>query len=194
MLAWHSKFTFRDKSHCYTWIIPYSVSSLSVFSWRLLKRRKMRNYTKITEFILLGLSDDPQLQVVIFVFLLITYVLSITGNLTIITLTLLDIHLQTPMYFFLRSFSILEVSFTTVTIPKFLATIITGDKTNSFNDCIAQFFFFCLFCFFHSLSFTFWLPCPMTVTLPSANRCITWPSWITESAHCLSWPLGWRHS
>ena len=102
----------------------------------------MRNYTEITEFILLGLSDDPQLQVVIFVFLFITYMLSITGNLTIITLTLLGIHLQTPMYFYLKSFSIMEVSFTTVTIPKFLATITTGDKTISFNDCMAQLFSF----------------------------------------------------
>ena len=102
----------------------------------------MRSNTEIREFILLGLSDDPQLQVLIFVFLLITYMLSVTGNLTIITLTLLDIHLQTPMYFFLRSFSTLEISFTTVTIPKFLATIITGDKTISFNDCMTQLFFF----------------------------------------------------
>ena len=102
----------------------------------------MRNYTEITEFILLGLSDDPQLQVVSFIFLLITYMLSITGNLTIITLTLLDAHLQTPMYFFLRNFSLLEISFTTVSIPKFLATIITGDKTIPFNDCMAQLFFF----------------------------------------------------
>ncbi|XP_055422209.1 olfactory receptor 6C1-like [Bubalus kerabau] len=68
--------------------------------------------------------------------------LSITGNLTIITLTLLDAHLQTPMYFFLRNFSLLEVSFTTVSIPRFLATIITGDKTIPFNDCMAQLFFF----------------------------------------------------
>ena len=104
----------------------------------------MRNHTETIKFILLELSDNPQLQVVIFVFLLITYMLSITGNLTIITLTLLDAHLQTPMYFFLRNFSILEVSFTTVSIPKFLATIITGDKTISFNDCIAQLFFFIL--------------------------------------------------
>lgn len=102
----------------------------------------MRNSTEIREFILLGLSDDPNLQVVIFVFLLITYMLSITGNLTIITLTLLDSHLHTTMYFFLRNYSLLEVSFTTVSIPKFLGTIITGDKTIPFNDCIAQLFFF----------------------------------------------------
>uniref|UniRef100_A0A452QD42 Olfactory receptor n=1 Tax=Ursus americanus TaxID=9643 RepID=A0A452QD42_URSAM len=104
----------------------------------------MRNHTEVTEFILLGLSDDPQLQGVIFVFLFITYTLSIMGNLTIITLTLLDPHLQTPMYFLLRNFSLLEVSFTTVSIPKFLGTLITGDKTISFNDCMAQFFFFIL--------------------------------------------------
>ena len=59
------------------------------------------NHTVITEFVLLGLSDDPELQIVIFLFLLITYVLSVTGNLTIITLTWVDFHLQTPMYFFL---------------------------------------------------------------------------------------------
>ncbi|XP_062058457.1 olfactory receptor 6C1-like [Lepus europaeus] len=104
----------------------------------------MRNLTTVTEFILLGLSDDPKLQVVIFVFLFITYMLSIMGNLTIITLTLLDSHLHTPMYFFLRNFSFLEVSFTTVSIPRFLSTIMTGDKTISFNDCIAQLFFFIL--------------------------------------------------
>ena len=104
----------------------------------------MRNHTELTDFILLGLSDDPQLQEVIFVFLLITYILSITGNLTIITLTLLDSHLQTPMYFFLRNFSLLEISFTTVSVPKFLGTLITGDKTVSFNDCMAQLFFFIL--------------------------------------------------
>nr|XP_010956460.2 olfactory receptor 6C1-like [Camelus bactrianus] len=48
------------------------------------------------------------------------------------------------MYFFLRNFSLLEVSFTTVSIPRFLSTIVTGDKTISFNDCIAQLFFFIL--------------------------------------------------
>ena len=105
----------------------------------------MRNHTETIKFILLELSDNPQLQVVIFVFLLITYMLSITGNLTIITLTLLDAHLQTPMYFFLRNFSILEVSlYPSLSIPKFLAIIVTGDKTISFNDCIAQLFFLIL--------------------------------------------------
>ncbi|XP_004692713.1 PREDICTED: olfactory receptor 6C3 [Condylura cristata] len=100
------------------------------------------NHTMITEFVLLGLSDDPRLQGVIFFFLMITYILSVAGNLTIITLTLLDSHLQTPMYFFLRNFSFLEISFTTVCIPRFLRAIITRDKTISYNNCAAQLFFF----------------------------------------------------
>ncbi|CAI9168116.1 unnamed protein product [Rangifer tarandus platyrhynchus] len=100
------------------------------------------NHTVITEFVLLGLSDDPELQIVIFLFLFITYVLSVTGNLTIITLTWVDSHLQTPMYFFLRNFSFLEISFTTVCIPRFLGAIITKDKTISYNNCAAQLFFF----------------------------------------------------
>ncbi|XP_031796039.1 olfactory receptor 6C1-like [Sarcophilus harrisii] len=102
----------------------------------------MKNHTRVTEFILLGLSDDPELQMVIFCFLLLAYILSIAGNVTIIILTLLDSHLQTPMYFFLRNFSFLEISFTTACIPRFLGTIITKDKTISYNNCMAQLFFF----------------------------------------------------
>ncbi|XP_032201539.1 olfactory receptor 6C74-like [Mustela nigripes] len=101
----------------------------------------MGNHTQAIVFILAGLTDDPQLKVVLFVFLLLTYLLSVTGNLTIITLTLVDIHLKTPMYFFLRNFSFLEISYTTTCIPKLLVTMATGDKTISFNCCATQVFF-----------------------------------------------------
>uniref|UniRef100_A0A8C0L136 Olfactory receptor n=2 Tax=Canis lupus dingo TaxID=286419 RepID=A0A8C0L136_CANLU len=101
----------------------------------------MRNHTKVTEFILLGLTDDPKWQVVLFIFLLVTYMCSVTGNLVIIFLTLTDPHLKTPMYFFLRNFSFLEMSFTSATIPRFLVTVVTGDRTISYNDCLAQVFF-----------------------------------------------------
>ncbi|XP_049639525.1 olfactory receptor 6C74-like [Suncus etruscus] len=101
----------------------------------------MRNHTTVTTFILLGLTNDPQLQVVIFVLLLFTYMTSVAGNLTIITLTLLDSHLKTPMYFFLRNFSVLEITFTTVCIPRFLVSMVTGNRTISYNSCIAQLFF-----------------------------------------------------
>ncbi|XP_003476275.1 olfactory receptor 6C75 [Cavia porcellus] len=102
----------------------------------------MKNTTSVTEFILLGLTDDLQWQVVLFIFLLVTYLLSVSGNLIIITLTLADHNLQTPMYFFLRNFSVLEISFTSVCIPRFLVTIVTGDRTISYKGCVAQLFFF----------------------------------------------------
>nr|XP_025844891.1 olfactory receptor 6C2-like [Vulpes vulpes] len=105
----------------------------------------MRNHTAITTFILLGLTEDPQLQVLLFIFLFLSYVLSITGNLTIIILTFMDSHLKTPMYFFLRNFSILEISFTTVCIPRFLYSITTGDNTITYNACACQIFFIGLF-------------------------------------------------
>uniref|UniRef100_A0A7N5JNR1 Olfactory receptor n=2 Tax=Ailuropoda melanoleuca TaxID=9646 RepID=A0A7N5JNR1_AILME len=101
----------------------------------------MGNRTSVIEFILLGLTDDADLQALLFLFLLLTYVLSILGNVTIIILTLLDYRLQTPMYFFLRNFSFLEISFTSVFVPKMLVNIGTGDKTISFAGCFTQYFF-----------------------------------------------------
>ncbi|XP_062931300.1 olfactory receptor 6C6-like [Cynocephalus volans] len=109
-----------------------------------MKKREMKNQSTETDFILLGLTDDPLLQIVIFLFLFFNYILSLMGNLTILLLTLLDPHLKTPMYFFLRNFSFLEILFTTVCIPRFLISILTGDKTISYNDCATQLFFFIL--------------------------------------------------
>ncbi|XP_007518342.2 olfactory receptor 6C76-like [Erinaceus europaeus] len=104
----------------------------------------MRNRTSVKEFILLGLTDNPELQLLIFFFLFLTYLLSVAGNLIIIILTLLDSHLKTPMYFFLRNFSLLEISFTSVCNPRFMISILTGDKSISYNACGAQLFFFIL--------------------------------------------------
>uniref|UniRef100_A0A8C3WET3 Olfactory receptor n=1 Tax=Catagonus wagneri TaxID=51154 RepID=A0A8C3WET3_9CETA len=101
----------------------------------------MGNHTKVIVFILEGLTDDPQFKVVLFIFLLLTYLLSITGNSIIIILTLVDPHLKTPMYFFLWNFSFLEISFTTTCIPNFLVMMATGDKTISYSRCAAQVFF-----------------------------------------------------
>ncbi|XP_072506482.1 olfactory receptor 6C2-like [Notamacropus eugenii] len=101
----------------------------------------MRNHTEITVFILQGLTDDPQLQVLVFIFLFLNYILSVMGNLTIIILTLVNPYLKTPMYFFLRNFSFLEVSFTTACIPRYLYSMSTGDNTISRDACFTQIFF-----------------------------------------------------
>ena len=104
----------------------------------------MRNHTSAKEFILLGLTDDPEINVFIFLFLFCTYILTVTENTTVITLTLLNSHLKTPMYFFLRNFSFLEISFTTACIPRFLVSIAPGDMTISYNSCMTQVFFLIL--------------------------------------------------
>ncbi|KAL2776290.1 olfactory receptor 6C68, partial [Daubentonia madagascariensis] len=105
----------------------------------------MRNHTAITTFILLGPTEDPRLQVLLFIFLFLTYMLSVTGNLTIITLTTVDPHLKTPMYFFLQNFSFLEISFTTACVPRFLYSISTEDRTIAYNACAIQLFLTDLF-------------------------------------------------
>ena len=93
----------------------------------------------------LGLTNDPKPQVLLFVFLFLTYMLSVAGNLIVITLTLLDFHLKTPICYFLWNFSFLEVSFTMVCIPRFLYSMATGDNTVTFSACATQLFFIVFF-------------------------------------------------
>ncbi|XP_054850380.1 olfactory receptor 49-like [Eublepharis macularius] len=102
----------------------------------------MQNLTLVTEFILLGFTDVWELQVALFVVLLITYLLTVSGNLLIISITFVDQRLHSPMYFFLRNFSFLEISFTTVIIPKMLANLLSKRKTISVTACFIQSFFY----------------------------------------------------
>ncbi|XP_004692524.1 PREDICTED: olfactory receptor 6C2-like [Condylura cristata] len=105
----------------------------------------MRNHTAIKTFILLGLTDDPQLKILIFIFLFISYMLSITGNLIIIFLILVDSHLKTAMYYFLQNFSFLEISFTSACIPRFLYSLSTGNRNFPYSACLSQLFLTDLF-------------------------------------------------
>ncbi|XP_040088772.1 olfactory receptor 6C2-like [Oryx dammah] len=105
----------------------------------------MRNHSAITAFIIMGLTNDTQLEILIFVFLLVTYMLSVIGNLTIISLIFVDPHLKTAMYFFLQNFSFLEISFTTACVPTYLYIISSGDKIITINACFSQIFFIVLF-------------------------------------------------
>uniref|UniRef100_A0A8C2VIG6 G-protein coupled receptors family 1 profile domain-containing protein n=1 Tax=Chinchilla lanigera TaxID=34839 RepID=A0A8C2VIG6_CHILA len=78
------------------------------------------NLTQITEFVLIGVSDRPDLQVPLFLVFLVIYGLTVMGNLAIITLTSVDSKLQTPMYFFLRHLAVINFSNFTVIAPKML--------------------------------------------------------------------------
>ncbi|XP_057343927.1 olfactory receptor 6C2-like [Manis pentadactyla] len=105
----------------------------------------MRNHSTVTMFIIMGLTNDPHLEILVFTFLFITYTFSVIGNLTIISLILVDSHLKTAMYFFLQNFSFLEISLTTACVPTYLYIISSGNKTISIKACFSQVFFIILF-------------------------------------------------
>ncbi|ELW65900.1 Olfactory receptor 8J2 [Tupaia chinensis] len=96
------------------------------------------NFTRVTEFILMGVSDKPELQIPLFFVFLVIYGLTVTGNLGIITLTSVDSRLQTPMYFFLRHLAIINFGNATVIAPKMLVNFLVTKKTISYYGCAAQ--------------------------------------------------------
>lgn len=96
------------------------------------------NFTRVTEFILTGVSDCPELQIPLFLVFLVLYVLTVAGNLGIITLTSVDSRLQTPMYFFLRHLAIINLGNSTVIAPKMLINFLVKKKTISFYECATQ--------------------------------------------------------
>ncbi|XP_007479857.1 olfactory receptor 49-like [Monodelphis domestica] len=102
----------------------------------------MGNSTTITEIILQGLTDACEFQMLIFVGLLLTYIITLLGNFLIIVVTLMDHRLHTPMYYFLRNFAVLEIWFTSVIFPKMLNNILTGNKTISLLGCFLQCFLY----------------------------------------------------
>ncbi|XP_036621076.1 olfactory receptor 10AG1-like [Trichosurus vulpecula] len=109
------------------------------------------NLTGIKEFILLGFSDVPNLQGLLFGIFIIIYVSILTGNGLIIVVTKCDPALQTPMYFFLGNFSFLEICYTSVTLPRMLADLWTQRRIISLSMCAVQLGFFliigCTECF-----------------------------------------------
>ena len=97
-----------------------------------------RNFTQVTEFILIGVSERPDLQIPLFFVFLVIYGLTVTGNLSIITLTSVDSRLQTPIYFFLRHLAIINLGNSTVIAPKMLINFLVKKHTTSFYECAIQ--------------------------------------------------------
>ncbi|XP_007605759.1 olfactory receptor 2J3 isoform X1 [Cricetulus griseus] len=92
-------------------------------------------------FILLGFSKWPNLEVILFVVILIFYLMTLTGNLFIIILSYLDSHLHTPMYFFLSNLSALDLCYTTSSVPQLLFNLWGPEKTISYAGCMLQLYF-----------------------------------------------------
>ncbi|XP_034646067.1 olfactory receptor 6N1-like [Trachemys scripta elegans] len=100
-----------------------------------------RNETTVTELILLGFGDLPDLQILLFLMFLVIYMATMAGNTLIVVLVVTDQHLHTPMYFFLGNLSYLEICYTSTILPRLLASLLTGDRTISVSGCITQLYF-----------------------------------------------------
>ncbi|XP_029437213.1 olfactory receptor 5V1-like [Rhinatrema bivittatum] len=107
----------------------------------------IKQHTHVTEFIILGFPEFPNLQIPLFLLFLLIYLIILMGNLTIIALTCLDPHLHTPMYFFLCNLSFLDISSTSVTLPKLLDIILRKGKSISVQGCLTQMYFFLCFAY-----------------------------------------------
>ncbi|XP_053417818.1 olfactory receptor 10A5 [Nycticebus coucang] len=104
------------------------------------------NWTGVSEFILVSFSSLPtEIQSLLFLAFLIIYLVTLMGNSLIILVTLADPILHSPMYFFLRNLSFLEIGFNLVIVPKMLGTLLARDTTISFLGCATQMYFFFFF-------------------------------------------------
>ncbi|XP_053305943.1 olfactory receptor 1361-like [Spea bombifrons] len=105
----------------------------------------MINASVVTEFILMGFSDNPKDKITLFVVFLLMYFITLGGSLLIIVLTVSDARLHNPMYFLLSNLSFVDMCSTSTTMPKMLVGLLSGNKTISFPFCITQLFFFVTF-------------------------------------------------
>ncbi|XP_011384200.1 olfactory receptor-like protein OLF4 [Pteropus vampyrus] len=103
------------------------------------------NYSQITEFLLVGFSEEPELQRLIFGLFFFMYLITMVGNLLIVLAVSSDSHLHTPMYFFLSKMSFVDICLTSTTIPKMLVNIQTQSQVITYKGCITQLYFFLLF-------------------------------------------------
>ncbi|XP_052020375.1 olfactory receptor 12D1-like [Apodemus sylvaticus] len=102
----------------------------------------MSNQTSVTEFLLLGVTDIQELNPILFAIFFTIYFVNITGNGAILMIVILDPRLHSPMYFFLGNLACLDISYSTVTLPKMLENLLSTGKAISFLGCITQLHFF----------------------------------------------------
>lgn len=137
---------------CFTRIIQFSViSSLKACQKHsyLIKHNTqlvlMENSSTVTDLILLGMTENPQLGVLLFGVFLIVYIVTVLGNLGLVVLMRVSPCLHTPMYFFLSNLSFLDVYFSSVMIPETLADLLSKLQAVSFLGCVTQMGLFIIF-------------------------------------------------
>ncbi|XP_048342434.1 olfactory receptor 1020-like isoform X2 [Sphaerodactylus townsendi] len=100
------------------------------------------NHTAITEFVLLGITNRPELRLPLFILFLLIYVTTLVGNLGLIILIKADSQLHTPMYFFLSSLAFVDVNYSSTITPRILMDLSVEKKTIGVSDCATQMFMF----------------------------------------------------
>nr|XP_056708104.1 olfactory receptor 1020-like [Euleptes europaea] len=100
------------------------------------------NHTVITEFVLLGITNRPELRLPLFILFLLIYVVTLVGNLGLIILIKADSQLHTPMYFFLSSLAFVDVNYSSTITPRILVDLLSEKKTIGFFGCATQMFMF----------------------------------------------------
>nr|XP_003423041.2 olfactory receptor 8K3-like [Loxodonta africana] len=104
-----------------------------------------QNLTMLNEFILMGITDRPELQAPFFGLFLIIYVISVVSNLGMIIVTKMDSRLKTPMYFFLRHLAFIDLGYSTAVGPKMLANFVVNQNIIPYHWCAIQLAFFIMF-------------------------------------------------
>ncbi|XP_006877530.1 PREDICTED: olfactory receptor 7G2-like [Chrysochloris asiatica] len=127
-----------DRNHNFIVFSPH-------ISIRFISDIQSRNFTDDSKFLLLGLTEDAELQRLLFMLFLIMYLVTVLGNLLIILAVSSDSHLYTPMYFFISILSITDICLSTTTIPNMLVNIQTQNKSITYTGCLCQIFFVLVF-------------------------------------------------
>ncbi|XP_004378633.1 olfactory receptor 7G2-like [Trichechus manatus latirostris] len=104
-----------------------------------------KNQTDTSEFLLLALTEDPELQTLLFSLFLSMYVVTVLGNLLIVLAVTFDSYLHTPMYFFLANLSFTDICFSTATIPKMLVNLQAQNPSITYAGCLVQVCFVLIF-------------------------------------------------
>ncbi|XP_046500419.1 LOW QUALITY PROTEIN: olfactory receptor 8K5-like [Equus quagga] len=104
-----------------------------------------QNLTLLTEFILMGVTRQPELQVPLFGIFFIIYTVTVVGNLGMIIMTQVDSHLHTPMYFFIKHLAFIDLGNATAICPKMLVNFVVDKNTISYYACATQLAFFLMF-------------------------------------------------
>ncbi|KAM9324284.1 olfactory receptor 1M1-like [Gastrophryne carolinensis] len=110
-----------------------------------MEHAKWANQSSVSVFLVVGLSETPDPQLLLFLVFLSIYLITVVGNIMILTIISSDKKLHTPMYFLLANLAVVDIFLSSVTVPKLLLILITAQRSISYNECITQLYFFQLF-------------------------------------------------